>query len=200
MCTIFNEDCTTYIAAQFELVRYGLQSWGDPTATAPNTATTNTNNTTTSSSTTNDTATTSPNKDPSGGEYHLSLSSPTNNNSGSPTSMNTDGSIMLQSSRNSSSGSRSRHMDYIMAYSVMSTADEISARDDVVVFGTSENKHTSVNNNHTELQESWLAKLGSWSEALAMYERKLAKDPYDVECIIGCMRCLDGRIRRMKSG
>ena len=35
---------------------------------------------------------------------------------------------------------------------------------------------------------------------LAMYERKLAKVPYDVEGIIGCMRCLDGRIRKMKSG
>lgn len=44
-----------------------------------------------------------------------------------------------------------------------------------------------------ELQESWLAKLGSWSEALAMYEQKLAQNPFDNDAILGCMRCLDAR-------
>eukprot|EP00957_Ditylum_brightwellii_P086461 6578466-Ditylum_brightwellii.AAC.1 len=44
-----------------------------------------------------------------------------------------------------------------------------------------------------EVQESWLAKLGSWSKALSMYERKLEENPNDVSAILGCMRCLDAR-------
>jgi len=44
-----------------------------------------------------------------------------------------------------------------------------------------------------EVQESWLAKLGSWSEALTMYERKLREQPDDVSAILGCMHCLDAR-------
>jgi len=43
----------------------------------------------------------------------------------------------------------------------------------------------------TAQQELWLAKLGSWTEALAVYEEKLEKDPRDFEAILGCMRCLD---------
>lgn len=40
-------------------------------------------------------------------------------------------------------------------------------------------------------QELWLAKLGSWSEALVVYQEKLARDPSDFEALLGCMRCLD---------
>eukprot|EP00977_Amphora_coffeiformis_P012913 scaffold3287_cov181-Amphora_coffeaeformis.AAC.2 len=43
----------------------------------------------------------------------------------------------------------------------------------------------------TAQQELWLAKLGSWTEALAVYEEKLERDPRDFEAILGCMRCLD---------
>lgn len=43
----------------------------------------------------------------------------------------------------------------------------------------------------TANQELWLAKLGSWTEALAVYEEKLKKDPRDFEAMLGCMRCLD---------
>lgn len=41
--------------------------------------------------------------------------------------------------------------------------------------------------------ESWLAKLGSWAEALSMYEQKLSENPYDVNSILGCMQCYDAR-------
>lgn len=44
-----------------------------------------------------------------------------------------------------------------------------------------------------EVKESWLSKLGSWSEALAMYSRKVEECPSDVDAILGCMRCLDAR-------
>lgn len=40
-------------------------------------------------------------------------------------------------------------------------------------------------------EELWLAKLGSWSEALAVYESKLKRNPHDFEAILGCMRCLE---------
>lgn len=40
-------------------------------------------------------------------------------------------------------------------------------------------------------QELWLAKLGSWTEALAVYQEKLKDDPTDFEAMLGCMRCLD---------
>jgi len=40
-------------------------------------------------------------------------------------------------------------------------------------------------------QELWLAKLGSWSEALEVYQRKLDLDPSDFEALLGCMRCYD---------
>jgi len=42
-----------------------------------------------------------------------------------------------------------------------------------------------------EKQELWLAKLGSWTEALVVYQNKLAHDPQDFEALLGCMRCLD---------
>lgn len=39
-------------------------------------------------------------------------------------------------------------------------------------------------------EELWLAKLGAWSEALALYEDKLQRDPQDFEALVGCMQCL----------
>ena len=39
-------------------------------------------------------------------------------------------------------------------------------------------------------EELWLAKLGAWSEALAVYQDKLKRDPSDSEALVGCMRCL----------
>jgi FKBP12-rapamycin complex-associated protein len=42
------------------------------------------------------------------------------------------------------------------------------------------------------VHESWLAKLGYWEEALAMYEAKLAVNGNDdVEAVIGRLKCLD---------
>ena len=43
----------------------------------------------------------------------------------------------------------------------------------------------------TAKQELWLMKLGSWTEALAAYQKKLEHDPMDFEALLGCMRCLD---------
>ena len=42
-----------------------------------------------------------------------------------------------------------------------------------------------------EVHETWLAKLGSWSEALEIYEEKIRRNPEDFDSILGCMRCLD---------
>lgn len=39
-------------------------------------------------------------------------------------------------------------------------------------------------------RDLWLAKLGSWTEALAAYEGKLKDDPGNFEAIVGCMQCL----------
>jgi FAT domain len=39
-------------------------------------------------------------------------------------------------------------------------------------------------------EELWLAKLGAWTEALAVFEEKLKRDPHDFDAIVGCMRCL----------
>lgn len=72
------------------------------------------------------------------------------------------------------------HQAQDMAYSVMASADEIAALGGGSWAGV-------------QMQESWLAKLGSWSEALAMYEGKLDENPEDVGAILGCIRCLDAR-------
>lgn len=50
-----------------------------------------------------------------------------------------------------------------------------------------------------ENKELWLAKLGSWTEALEVYEEKLDRDPLDFDAILGCMRCLSasGEWRRV---
>jgi serine/threonine-protein kinase mTOR len=37
----------------------------------------------------------------------------------------------------------------------------------------------------------WLAKLGNWTEALAVYRQQLEQHPTDFEAMLGCMRCLD---------
>jgi tetratricopeptide (TPR) repeat protein len=53
--------------------------------------------------------------------------------------------------------------------------------------------------NLTEKKELWLAKLGSWTEALEVYEEKLDRNPSDFDAILGCMRCLSagGEWRRV---
>jgi serine/threonine-protein kinase mTOR len=39
-------------------------------------------------------------------------------------------------------------------------------------------------------EELWLAKVGAWTEALAVYEEKLQRNSNDFEAVVGCMRCL----------
>ena len=34
-------------------------------------------------------------------------------------------------------------------------------------------------------------KIGSWSDALSVYERKLDESPGDIEALLKCMKCLD---------
>lgn len=41
------------------------------------------------------------------------------------------------------------------------------------------------------VQESWLAKLGHWDEALVKYDAKLAVNPRDSKMLAGKMKCLD---------
>ncbi|KAL7500860.1 hypothetical protein ACHAWT_010361 [Skeletonema menzelii] len=43
------------------------------------------------------------------------------------------------------------------------------------------------------MYESWLAKLGSWGEAVQLYEQKLMANPNDVNSILGCMQCYEAR-------
>lgn len=40
---------------------------------------------------------------------------------------------------------------------------------------------------------SWLAKLGSWAEAVGMYEDKLSENPHDVHSLLGCLQCYIAR-------
>lgn len=44
--------------------------------------------------------------------------------------------------------------------------------------------------NIAENKERWLTKLGSWSDALQVYEDKLSRNPNDFDATLGCMRCL----------
>lgn len=48
-------------------------------------------------------------------------------------------------------------------------------------------------------KERWLAKLGSWTDALKVYEEKLERNPNDFDAALGCMRCLSssGEWRRV---
>ena len=64
-----------------------------------------------------------------------------------------------------------------MVYSVMYSTDESG-------FGIRED-------GIPDFKESWLAKLGSWTEALAVYEDKLRQNPGDFDATLGSMRCLD---------
>ena len=41
------------------------------------------------------------------------------------------------------------------------------------------------------IQESWLAKLGQWNEALKRYDQRLALNPLEVSAITGKLKCLD---------
>ena len=61
-----------------------------------------------------------------------------------------------------------------------------------VVWDIQEALHTEDNGQDlTAKQELWLAKLGSWTDALSIYQSNLERDPRDFEAILGCMRCLD---------
>ncbi|KAG7341979.1 phosphatidylinositol 3- and 4-kinase [Nitzschia inconspicua] len=44
--------------------------------------------------------------------------------------------------------------------------------------------------NLAENKERWLAKLGSWSDALQVSEEMLSRNPNDFDATLGCMRCL----------
>jgi hypothetical protein len=70
-----------------------------------------------------------------------------------------------------------RHQAYEMCYSVIWDNEEKAA---------AKNRPFDL----SAKGESWLAKLGSWTEALAIYEEKLKRDPRDFEAMLGCMRCL----------
>lgn len=50
-----------------------------------------------------------------------------------------------------------------------------------------------------ENRERWLAKLGSWTDALEVYEEKLTRNPNDFDAALGCMTCLSssGEWRRV---
>jgi hypothetical protein len=71
-----------------------------------------------------------------------------------------------------------RHHAYDMNYSVIHSTDTRS-----LIHGHPQD--------FIEGEELWLAKLGSWTEALAVYEQKLQLHPDDFEAVLGCMRCLD---------
>ena len=55
------------------------------------------------------------------------------------------------------------------------------------------NSSSKSNFGAVEVKESYLAKLGNWSEALVLYKRRLKEDSEDVASVVGCMRCLDAR-------
>lgn len=73
-----------------------------------------------------------------------------------------------------------------MLYSVVWSTEDQNVND-LVSLDLAENK------------ELWLAKLGSWTEALEVYEQKLSLNPRDFDAILGCMRCLSasGQWRRV---
>jgi hypothetical protein len=69
-----------------------------------------------------------------------------------------------------------------------------------VVWSTEDNNIGAVETlDLAENKELWLAKLGSWTEALEVYKEKLARNPHDFDAIVGCMRCLSasGEWRRV---
>lgn len=60
-----------------------------------------------------------------------------------------------------------------------------------VIWATKEHQQSKAETvDLTAKEELWLARLGSWTDALAVYEDKLNRNPNDSEAILGCMRCL----------
>ncbi|KAJ1544223.1 phosphatidylinositol kinase- protein kinase tor1, partial [Nowakowskiella sp. JEL0078] len=45
-------------------------------------------------------------------------------------------------------------------------------------------------NHAVELKESWYEKLHRWEDGLEAYSRRLADDQYNLDAVLGCMRCL----------
>ena len=68
-----------------------------------------------------------------------------------------------------------------------------------VVWSTEDHPYKVGTLDLAENKEFWLAKLGSWTEALEVYEEKLSRNPNDFDVILGCMRCLSasGQWRRV---
>lgn len=60
-----------------------------------------------------------------------------------------------------------------------------------VINSTEERSLASYEDGIPDFKESWLAKLGSWSEALVVYEDKIRQNSHDFDAILGSMRCLD---------
>ena len=60
-----------------------------------------------------------------------------------------------------------------------------------VVWTTEDRRNDYTNSlDLAENRERWLAKLGSWTDALEVYEEKLMRNPNDFDAALGCMRCL----------
>jgi hypothetical protein len=68
-----------------------------------------------------------------------------------------------------------RHDGEAQLYSIIESSDYITGLEGV------------------DMQASWLAKLGSWADALSMYEYRLKEHPEDIEAILGCMKCFEAR-------
>jgi hypothetical protein len=86
----------------------------------------------------------------------------------------------------STAGLHRQHSPHEMFYSIIwSTEDR--RNDTLGYLDLAENK------------ERWLAKLGSWTDALEVYEEKLMRNPDDFDATLGCMRCLSssGEWRRV---
>lgn len=69
-----------------------------------------------------------------------------------------------------------------------------------VVWTTEDRRDDNMNSlDLAENKERWLAKLGSWTDALEVYEEKLLRNPNDFDAALGCMRCLSssGEWRRV---
>jgi serine/threonine-protein kinase mTOR len=86
----------------------------------------------------------------------------------------------------SGAGLPTQQTSHEMYYSVVWSTEDRS-RDEIDSLDLAENK------------ERWLSKLGSWSDALEVYEEKLLRNPNDFDATLGCMRCLssNGEWRRM---
>jgi tetratricopeptide (TPR) repeat protein len=46
------------------------------------------------------------------------------------------------------------------------------------------------------IQESWLAKLGQWNEALVRYDQRLVNNPQETVALLGKLKCLDALVRK----